>query len=203
MKIKLILILFLTFSVKSLFCQSIVNTEKLFTTSDEGLGISAELAGSSIRGNASVLLLEYALNFSYKHENHYLRLPNHIDNNNSHSWNQFVIRLQNNNYAVNKNYLELFETDFKKNNSLRNFLKSRLSENGINSIIYYPIPIHAQIAYKNFTLDRESLINTEKVCTEVLSLPMFPEITYEEQIYIINNLNLILNEKIKEAQISA
>ena len=136
-------------------------------------------------------------------KNHYLRLPNHIDNNNSHSWNQFVIRLQNNNYAVNKNYLELFETDFKKNNSLRNFLKSRLSEKGINSIIYYPIPIHAQIAYKNYTYDRESLVNTEKVCTEVLSLPMFPELTYEEQIYIVDNLNIILNEKISEAQISA
>ena len=64
----------LTFSVKSLFCQSIVNTEKLFTTNDEGLGISAELAGSSISGNASVLLLEYSLNFSYKYEKHYLRL---------------------------------------------------------------------------------------------------------------------------------
>ena len=135
--------------------------------------------------------------------NEFMSLPFDADNNHSHSWNQFVLRLKNNNYSVDKNYLELFETDFKKNNSLRNFLKSRLSENGIDSIIYYPIPIHAQIAYKNFTFDRESLINTEKVCTEVLSLPMFPEITYEEQIYIINNLNLILNEKIKEAQISA
>ena len=133
----------------------------------------------------------------------FVSLPKDADNMHSHSWNQFVIRLQNNNYSVNKEYLELFETDFKKNNSLRNFLKSRLSEKGINSIIYYPIPIHAQIAYKNFTHDRGSLINTEKVCTEVLSLPMFPEITREEQIYIIDNLNLILNEEIKETQISA
>ncbi|MDG1796928.1 MAG: hypothetical protein P8H35_00005, partial [Flavobacteriales bacterium] len=54
--------------------QSIVNTEKLFTTNDEGLGISSELAGSSISGNASVLLLEYGLNFSYKKDKHYLRL---------------------------------------------------------------------------------------------------------------------------------
>ncbi len=130
----------------------------------------------------------------------FLKLPKDADNNHSHSWNQFVIRLENNNYALNKNHNELFETDFEKDNSLRNLLKYRLSEKGINSIIYYPIPIHAQIAYKNFNYDRTSLINTEKVCTEVLSLPMFPEITYEEQIYITDNLNLILNENMEEVK---
>ena len=133
----------------------------------------------------------------------FLKLPFDLENQHSHSWNQFVMRLENKNFAINKNHLELFETDFQKNNSLRNLLKSRLSEKGINSIIYYPIPIHAQLAYKYFNYERSSLINTEKVCTEVLSLPMFPEITYEEQIYIIDNLNFILNENSKEAQISA
>ena len=56
------------------FSQSIVNTEKLFTNNGEGLGVSSELSGSSISGNASVLLLEYGLNFSYKNDKHYLRL---------------------------------------------------------------------------------------------------------------------------------
>ena len=79
-------------------------------------------------------------------------------------------------------------------------IKLSLSEKGINSIIYYPIPIHAQIAYKNAEYDRSSLIHTEKACTEVLSLPMFPEITYDEQIYITDNLNNILKENIKEAK---
>ena len=67
------IVLFIFFGI---YCnaQSIVNTEKLFTTNDEGLGVSSELTGSSISGNASVLLLEYSLNFSYKKENHYLRL---------------------------------------------------------------------------------------------------------------------------------
>ena len=118
-----------------------------------------------------------------------------------HSWNQFVIKIKNNNYDIKKNYSELFETDFNKNNSLRNLLKLRLSEKGINSIIYYPIPIHAQIAYKNKNFSREKLSNTEIVCTEVLSLPMFPEITYEEQVYVSKNLNLILKNCINELQI--
>ena len=58
----------------SCFSQSIVNTEKLFTTNDEGLGVSSEISGSSISGNASVLLIEYGLNFSLKKDKHYLRL---------------------------------------------------------------------------------------------------------------------------------
>ena len=63
-----------------LFCsivssgQSIVNTEKLFTNNDEGLGVSAEFSGRSISGNASVLLLGYSLNFSYKKNKNYFRL---------------------------------------------------------------------------------------------------------------------------------
>jgi len=86
---------------------------------------------------------------------------------------------------------------------LRNLVKQQLFENGINSIIYYPIPIHAQIAYKNKNFSRTKLINTERICTEVLSLPMFPEITYEEQVYVADNLNKVLKNCIEEIQISA
>ncbi|MBK16521.1 MAG: aminotransferase [Prochlorococcus sp. SP3034] len=136
-------------------------------------------------------------------KNDFLNLPLDTHKNLTHSWNQFVIRLENKNYSVEKNYTELFETDYKKNSSSRNLLKICLSDNGINSIIYYPIPIHAQLAYQKLNCDRESLINTEKVCTEVLSLPMFPEITYKEQIYITENLNRIIDKNIKNIQISA
>jgi len=59
---------------KMVFSQSIVNTEKLFTTNDEGLGVSSELNGSAISGNASVFLIEYSLNFSYKKDKNYFRL---------------------------------------------------------------------------------------------------------------------------------
>ena len=54
---------------------------------------------------------------------------------------------------------------------------------------------------KNFS--REKLINTERVCTEVLSLPMYPEISYEEQVYVAENLNIILKSCINELQICA
>jgi len=80
-------------------------------------------------------------------------------------------------------------------------VKKQLFEKGINSIIYYPIPIHAQIAYKNKNFSRTKLINTERICTEVLSLPMFPEISYEEQVYVAENLNKVLESSIKNHSI--
>ncbi|MBL6872252.1 MAG: hypothetical protein ISQ95_06610, partial [Flavobacteriales bacterium] len=49
-KFSVLIVLFIS---PSFIGQSIVNTEKLFTSNDDGLGISSELAGSSISGNAS------------------------------------------------------------------------------------------------------------------------------------------------------
>ncbi len=141
--------------------------------------------------------------FDLLEKNSFIHLPEFNFDNVSHSWNQFVIKLKNYNYDINNDYSELFETDFNKNNSLRNLLKLRLSEKGINSIIYYPIPIHAQIAYKNKNFSRKKLINTERVCTEVLSLPMYPEISLDEQVYVSKNLNTILKNCINELQICA
>ena len=52
-------ILVISFFLYSLICssQSIVNTEKLFTDNEDGFAVSSELMGSSIKGNADVLLL--------------------------------------------------------------------------------------------------------------------------------------------------
>ena len=137
------------------------------------------------------------------HKNALLRLPQTNSELSCNTWNQFVIKVQNENFSNTKNYLELFETDVIKNKTSRNFVKSELQKIGINSIIYYPIPIHAQLAYKEKVIDKDFLLNTEQICTEVLSLPMFPEITFEEQLYISENLNLILKKYDQITQISA
>ena len=136
-------------------------------------------------------------------KNSLLQLPKTNSELSFNTWNQFVIKVKNVNFSYTENYLELFETDVIKNKTPRNFLKSELQKIGVNSIIYYPIPIHAQLAYKEKVIDKDFLLNTEQLCTEVLSLPMFPEITFEEQLYISENLNLILNKYDQIAQISA
>ena len=141
--------------------------------------------------------------FDLLEKNPFISFPKISSDSIFHSWNQFVIKFKNEKFDLYKDYSNLFETDFKKNISLRNLVKNHLYEKGINSIIYYPIPIHAQIAYKNKNFFRKKLTNTERVCTEVLSLPMFPEISYEEQVYIADNLNIGLENCINQIQISA
>ena len=136
-------------------------------------------------------------------ENSLLKLPQTNTKLSHNTWNQFVIKVKNDNFSYTQNHLELFETDLIKKKTPRNFVKSELQKIGINSIIYYPIPIHAQLAYKEKVFDKDLLLNTEQLCTEVLSLPMFPEITFEEQLYISEQLNLILKKYNKIAQISA
>ncbi|MFM6952676.1 MAG: DegT/DnrJ/EryC1/StrS family aminotransferase [Bacteroidota bacterium] len=66
----------------------------------------------------------------------------------------------------------------------RDALKAHLFTQGIPTMIYYPIPLHWQTAYKQVV----NLPVSEDLCTRVLSLPMCPELATEQQEYIINNI---------------
>jgi len=55
-----------------------------------------------------------------------------------------------------------------------------LKEHGIGSLIHYPVPVHLQPAYRGRLGDVGSLPETERAAREVLSLPMFPELTEAE-----------------------
>jgi dTDP-4-amino-4,6-dideoxygalactose transaminase len=48
-------------------------------------------------------------------------------------------------------------------------------------MVYYPLPLHLQPVYKNLGYQIGQLPVTEQVCNEVLSLPIFPELSFEEQ----------------------
>jgi len=64
----------------------------------------------------------------------------------------------------------------------RDAVKKKLDDGKItSSMIYYPVPLHLQTAYKDLGMGSGSLPITERVSHEVLSLPMYPELT-EEQI---------------------
>ena len=56
-----------------------------------------------------------------------------------------------------------------------------LQENGIGAMIYYPIPLHLQKVHEYLGFTEGYLPETEKNTKLVLSLPMFAEITKEEQ----------------------
>ena len=70
-----------------------------------------------------------------------------------------------------------------KRNNLMEFLK----ENGIPSMIYYPIPLHEQSAF-SANKDRSSLIISEELKTKILSLPINPEISPETIDFIVDKL---------------
>ncbi len=71
-------------------------------------------------------------------------------------------------------------------NSKRDGLKKFLENIGIPAMIYYPIPLNEQEAYQNIGFVSGSLVETEKLCASVLSLPMHTELTEEQQFYIVN-----------------
>lgn len=69
----------------------------------------------------------------------------------------------------------------------RGRLQKYLTENGIQTLIHYPIPPHKQVAYKE--LRNLSLPITEKIHAEVLSLPISPVMTDEEVKFVVDLIN--------------
>lgn len=65
-------------------------------------------------------------------------------------------------------------------NELRNWLSSR----GVSTGIHYPVPVHLQDAYMCLGLVSGSFPVSEKIVGEILSLPMFPELTDDEICYV-------------------
>ena len=62
----------------------------------------------------------------------------------------------------------------------RDALQHSLNERGIQTGIHYPIPVHLQQAYTEPAYGPGTLPVSEKVAAEVLSLPMYPELTVEQ-----------------------
>ncbi len=74
----------------------------------------------------------------------------------------------------------------------RDWLKQQLQDAGVNTIIYYPIPIHRQPAYAELGYGAGSLPVTERLCAEVLSLPIFPELSEPQQQRVLEVLQALL-----------
>jgi dTDP-4-amino-4,6-dideoxygalactose transaminase len=63
----------------------------------------------------------------------------------------------------------------------REALQARLGEAGIGSGIHYPIPLHQQQAYQHLGFKNGDFPVTECVAREIVSLPMFPQLTHSQQ----------------------
>ena len=63
----------------------------------------------------------------------------------------------------------------------RDQLADRLAGRGIGNAVYYPVPLHLQRIFSGLGYDHGSLPASEKASREVISLPIFPELTPEQQ----------------------
>src|SRR5262249_52501051 len=82
-----------------------------------------------------------------------------------HVWNQYTVRVK---------------------NGRRDALQKHLADRKIGSAIYYPVPLHLQKCFGWLGYQPNSLKKTEQACREVLSLPVYPELTEAEQTTVIS-----------------
>jgi dTDP-4-amino-4,6-dideoxygalactose transaminase len=71
----------------------------------------------------------------------------------------------------------------------RNELQKHLSENGIGTALHYPVPLHLQKAYAYLPHKTGEFPVAEKAASEILSLPMFPGLTEEQQEIIVEAIS--------------
>jgi dTDP-4-amino-4,6-dideoxygalactose transaminase len=122
-----------------------------------------------------------------------------------HGWNQFVVRVKlcPESQSSCTGTCPDSPSEFGLPSSrCRDWLKQSLQDEGVSTIIYYPIPIHRQPAYADLALATGSLPITEQLCSEVLSLPIFPELNSEQQERVIQVLKALLAPTAQERMVA-
>jgi dTDP-4-amino-4,6-dideoxygalactose transaminase len=76
----------------------------------------------------------------------------------------------------------------------RDALRSHLAENDIGSEIYYPVPLHIQECFSSLGYKEGDLPESERAAKECMSLPVYPELTDEQQDYVAKTALGFLNQ---------
>ena len=83
----------------------------------------------------------------------------------THVWHQYVVRAQR-----------------------RDELRAHLTERGIGSEVYYPVPLHMQDALRDLGYREGQFPESERAAREVLALPIYPELRDEEQVRVVETI---------------
>jgi dTDP-4-amino-4,6-dideoxygalactose transaminase len=100
-----------------------------------------------------------------------------------HVWHQYTIRLT-----------EAAEQNGDQLGQYRNTIRQAMQQHEIGCMVYYPVPLHRQPVYESLGYGVGSLPVAERVANQVLSLPMFPELTLDEQQMIVKTLQQVLEK---------
>jgi dTDP-4-amino-4,6-dideoxygalactose transaminase len=108
-------------------------------------------------------------------------------------WNQYTIRVK---HEGDLEYLEQCRALGAAPEGVpvprRDRIRGALAEQGIQSMVYYPLPLHLQPVYASLGYEVGQLPLAEQAALEVLSLPMFPELTVAEQERVRDGLKDVL-----------
>jgi dTDP-4-amino-4,6-dideoxygalactose transaminase len=108
-------------------------------------------------------------------------------------WNQYTLRVK---HEGDLEYLEqcraLGAAPEGVPGPRRDRIRGALVEQGIQSMVYYPLPLHLQPVYSSLGYEVGQLPLAEQAALEVLSLPMFPELTVTEQERVRDGLKDVL-----------
>ncbi|MFT5171735.1 MAG: dTDP-4-amino-4,6-dideoxygalactose transaminase [Candidatus Marinamargulisbacteria bacterium] len=75
----------------------------------------------------------------------------------------------------------------------RDALQEYLGENGISSAIYYPVPLHLQECFSELKHKEGDFPISERIAKQILSIPIYPEMTKDERAHVIKTINRFSN----------
>lgn len=88
-----------------------------------------------------------------------------VSNGKSHVFNCYVVRVQR-----------------------RDELRQYLGEHGIQTQVYYPLPLHLQPCFDYLGYHKGDFPNSELVASQVLAIPIYPELTSEQQEFVVERI---------------
>jgi len=99
-----------------------------------------------------------------------------------HVWNQYVVRVP---------------------DGRRDALREHLAKHKVGSEIYYPVPLHLQQCFAYLGYGPGSLPHTEQAARETMALPIFPELTFVEQQFVVSTVASFFGVGKREQRIPA